>query len=95
MSYTTSVAPPKPDRPYLASWLRRTRKQLAPSGRHTEVSMLLAQREGHTQEYWAKWLRQVLENELAPSLDELTAIDALLAKPRTSKPAHEEALLLF
>ncbi|MBK1828536.1 hypothetical protein [Haloferula rosea] len=95
MSYTTGVAPPKPDRPFLASWLRRTRKQLAPSGRLTELSMLLAQREGHTREYWAKWLRQVLDNELAPSLDELTTIDALLAKPKSSNPVREEALLPF
>jgi hypothetical protein len=89
------VLPTKPDRPFLASWLRRTRRQLAPSGRLSEVSILLSQREGHTPEHWSKWLRQVLDDELVPSIDELTSIDGILAKPKASTVDGEESLLLF
>lgn len=83
----------KPARPFLANWLRRTRKQLAPSGRLSEVSLLLSQREGNTPAHWSTWLRQVLENELTPSIDELTSIDAILAKPKVAAKPQEEALL--
>jgi len=89
------VSPPKPPRPFLANWLRRTRRQLAPSGRLSEVSLLLSQREGYTPDYWAKWLRQVLEDEITPSIDELTSIDAILAKPKKNTTPEPESLLLF
>lgn len=71
----------KPDRPYLESWLRRTRKQLSASGRLTELSLILSKEEGHTASHWSSYLREVLEEETTPSLDLLTRIDAILAKP--------------
>lgn len=86
---------PKPNHPFLANWLRRTRKQLAPSGRLSELSLLLAQREGNTPEFWSRWLRQVLENELIPTIDELTSIDAILAKPKLEAHPQQESLMLF
>lgn len=86
---------PNPERRFLANWLRRTRKQLAPSGRLSEISLLLAQREGNTPVYWSKWLRLVLEEELVPTIDELTSIDAILAKPKAPKVTQEEPMLLF
>ena len=73
--------PGKPDRPYLVSWLRRTRKQLAASGRLSEVALILSREDGETPAHWSGYLRQVLEEETMPSLDLLTRIDALLAKP--------------
>lgn len=91
----SDVTPPKSAHPFLANWLRRTRKQLAPSGRLSEVSLLLSQSEGYTPDHWAKWLRQVIENEIIPTIDELTSIDAILAKPKARKPSQEEPLLLF
>lgn len=95
MDYEFTVKVPKPNHPFLANWLRRTRKQLAPSGRLSELSLLLAQREGNTPEYWSKWLRQVLENELIPTIDELTSIDAMLARPKPQAQPHQESLMLF
>ena len=71
----------KPERPYLGSWLRRTRKQLAASGRLSEVALILSKEEGNTAGHWSTYLREVLEEEATPSLDLLTRIDAILAKP--------------
>ncbi len=71
----------KPDRPYLESWLRRTRKQLAGSGRLSEAALILSREEGDTPGYWNAFLREVLEAITVPSLDLLTRIDALLARP--------------
>ena len=76
--------PTKPDRPYLESWLRRTRKQLSGSGRLSEIALILSREEGNTPGHWSTWLRGVLEEETTPSLDLLTRIDALLAKPVAS-----------
>ncbi|BCX48717.1 hypothetical protein HAHE_26250 [Haloferula helveola] len=88
------MVPSRPPRPFLASWLRRTRKQLAPSGRLSEVALILSQREGNSADYWNGWLRRVLEEEdLLPTLDQLTAIDAILAKPKPRQVAAPELLL--
>lgn len=71
----------KPDRPYLESWLRRTRRQLAGSGRLSEAALILSREEGNTPAHWGAFLRGVLDEEIVPSLDLLTRIDALLARP--------------
>lgn len=73
--------PAKSDRPYLESWLRRTRKQLSGSGRLSELALILAAEEGNTARHWSSYLREVLEEQTTPSLDLLTRIDAILAKP--------------
>jgi hypothetical protein len=75
------VFPGKADRPYLESWLRRTRKQLAGSGRLSEIALILSREDGQTPGHWSRYLREVLEEEVTPSLDLLTRIDAVLAKP--------------
>lgn len=71
----------RPDRPFLDNWLRRTRKQLAPSGRLSELAFILDRQEGGGVDHWSRWLRGVLEGEIVPTLDELTGIDLLLARP--------------
>ena len=86
--------PTKPDRPYLESWLRRTRKQLAASGRLSELALILSREEGNTPGHWSGYLREVLEEEATPSLDLLTRIDAILAKPVTTRQ-EMETLPLF
>ena len=73
--------PGKPDRPYFESWLKRTRKQLAASGRLSEIALILSWEEGRTPQYWSTYLREVMEEEATPSLDLLTRIDAILARP--------------
>src|SRR5262245_35333070 len=40
--YSKPVFPGKPDRPYFESWLKRTRKQLAASGRLSEIALILS-----------------------------------------------------
>ena len=85
--------PGKPDRPYLESWLRRTRKQLAASGRLSEIALILSREDGQPPQQWSSYLREVLEEEVTPSLDLLTRIDALLAKPVSrEKPAEPPSL---
>ena len=80
----------KPDRPYLENWLRRTRKQLSGSGRLTEVSLILSREEGRTPGYWSTYLRDVLDEVETPSLDLLTRIDALLARPVVKDKPDEQ-----
>ncbi len=80
----------KPDRPYLESWLRRTRKQLAGSGRLSEIALILSREEGRTPAHWSTYLREVLEEETTPSLDLLTRIDALLARPAKADGTNEQ-----
>lgn len=82
--------PAKPDRPYLETWLRRTRKQLAASGRLSEIALILSRDDGNTAAHWSTYLREVLEEEVTPSLDLLTRIDAILAKPVKRSQAPEE-----
>ncbi len=85
----------KPDRPYLESWLRRTRKQLAGSGRLSEAALILSREEGDTPDYWSAFLREVLEETTVPSLDLLTRIDALLARPVRGKAEQADQTCLF
>lgn len=79
----------KPDRPYLESWLRRTRKQLAGSGRLSEVALILSREEGNTSAHWSSYIREILEQEATPSLELLTKIDAILAKPVKTAEGQE------
>ena len=85
---------PPPERRHLAQWLRRARKQLAPSGRLSEVALLLSQQEGGSPEWHSERLRAILEGHVVPTLDELTTVDLLLARPqRISAPAAESPSL--
>ncbi|BCU77144.1 hypothetical protein llg_18590 [Luteolibacter sp. LG18] len=82
-------------RPYFEAWLRRTRRQLAPSGRLTEAALILAREEGGTHDSWRQRLRQLLDGVEVPTLELLTRIDALLAaaKPRVAV-ADKQVMLL-
>jgi len=85
----------KPDRPYFEAWLRRTARQLAVSGRMSEISILLSRESGESPETWRERLRALLEGNEVPTLDLLTRIDALLAgPPPTLAKTHEQASLL-
>jgi hypothetical protein len=84
------VFPAKPDRPYLETWLRRTRKQLAASGRLSEIALILSREDGNTATHWSTYLREVLEEEVTPSLDLLTRIDAILARPVKREQTQDE-----
>lgn len=86
---------PKNDRPYFETWLRRTGRQLAASGRLSQTAMVLAAEEGGTPEEWRSRLRTLLEGNEIPSLDLLTRIDALLAGPSQPRTADTQQGLLF
>lgn len=89
------MLPGKPDRPYLESWLRRTRKQLAASGRLSEVALILSREDGGSPGYWSSHLREVIEERTTPSLDFLTRIDALLARPALPPTSGSDQPTLF
>lgn len=76
---------PNPDRPYFDTWLRRTGRQLAVSGRLSQIAMVLASENGGSADDWRVRLRTVLEGNEIPSLDLLIQIDALLAGPSRAK----------
>ena len=73
-------------KPYLQAWLRRTRRELAPSGRLSELAMILSQGDGQAADAWRRRLSRVLEGETEPNFELLTQIDSLLARPG-EKPA--------
>lgn len=85
----------KSDRPYFESWLRRTGRQFAASGRLTQTATALSAAEGGTVEEWRTRLRNLLDGAEVPSLDLLTRIDALLARPSRPASAADPQGLLF
>jgi hypothetical protein len=94
-SFTHSgVANVKTDRPYFEAWLRRTGRQLAISGRLTQVAWALAAEQGGTVEEWRSQLRILLDGGSLPTLELLTRIDKLLAGgPRSKRDSGPQALL--
>jgi hypothetical protein len=89
------VFTPKNDRPYFETWLRRTGKQLAVSGRLTQIAMVLAVEQGGSVDEWRSRLRTLLEGNEIPSLDLLTRIDAMLAGPSKARSGNDSQGLLF
>lgn len=82
------VTPHSPDQPYFEAWRRRTGRQLAVSGRLSQVASILAAENGGSPEDWCGRLRLMLQGEDPPSIDLLTRIDALLMKPKPAKQAE-------
>ena len=69
-------------KPFLETWLRRTRKQLSGSGRISELAWILAKdKPDHSQNDWRLKLQAIFQGDEEPSLEVLTQIDSLLAKP--------------
>jgi hypothetical protein len=83
-------------KPFLEAWLRRTRKQLSGSGRITELALILA-RDGAslTQEDWILKLQAIFHGNEEPSMELLTQIDSLLAKPAGKVVTVNSETLLF
>lgn len=79
----------KADRPYFDTWLKRTRKQFAVSGRLSQTALLLSREEGGSQESWADRLRNLLDGHETPSLDLLTRIDTILSHTPSPLPDQE------
>ena len=87
--------PPKADRPYFESWLRRTRKQLTASGRLTELALILSREDGGSEDHWRSRLRDLLEGGEMPGLEFLIRIDGLLSgtRKKTAKPDLQQMML--
>jgi len=83
------VSSSKPEKRYFESWLRRVGRQLATSGRLSQIATILASENEGTAEEWSKRLRTVLDGNETPSIELLTRIDALLAGP--SKPPNDQS----
>jgi hypothetical protein len=89
-----AMAERRSDRPYFEAWLRRTGRQLAISGRLTQVAWALAAEQGGTVDEWRSRLRILLDGGSLPSLELLTRIDKLLAGgPRSKRDPGSQALL--
>lgn len=84
---------PTRSQPYLETWLRRTRRQLATSGRLSELSLILARREGGEPSTWERQLRAILLGEAVPTLDLVTTIDASLAAPKRTETVASTGFL--
>ena len=87
---------PRPSRhAYFESWLNRTRRRLSASGQLSEMAVHLANAEGNSPEHWAQYLRELLEERVVPSLDLLTLIDGILAKPAREQGISPDQPSLF
>lgn len=80
---------------YFDTWLSRTRKRLSVSGQLREMAVHLASEEGNSPEYWAQFLRELLDGHVVPSLDLLTQIDGILARPAREQGISPEQPPLF
>ena len=76
------------DRPYLESWLRRTRKELLASGRLSGLALVLSRDDGTPADAWRARLQAILEGVETPTLDLLIRIDGAMAQPKDPAPAH-------
>lgn len=82
-------------KPYLETWLRRTRKQLAASGRLSELAMVLATEDPSTRDEWRLRLQRMVDGDVEPDLELLTKIDSLLAKPAADRRSGDFQADLF
>lgn len=94
-AYHDAVIRINASRPYFDAWLRRTGRQLAASGRLTQVAMALAGDDGGSVEHWRRELRALLEGQRDPTLDLLTRIDGLLAGGRRRHASEDSQSFLF
>ncbi len=74
------------DRKFIDLWMRRTRKELAISGRIAEVSTLLQAQEANHGRDWQRDLMSLLHGEWEPTMDDLIRLDGVLARPRKNPP---------
>lgn len=75
------------DRKFIDLWLRRTRKELAISGRLAELSHVLQTQEPDHARNWQQDLTRLLLGEWEPTMDDLIRLDGVLARPRQTPPS--------
>lgn len=64
--------------PFLAAWLRRTRRELAVSGTASQLAQVLATRCGGAAAAWETRLRRILDGEEIPDAELLVTLDSVL-----------------
>lgn len=72
--------------PYLETWLRRTRRQLATSGTLAQVATVLAVQDEVPASQWEQTLRSILDGSASPGVDVLTRIESVLSAPSSQPP---------
>lgn len=83
-------------KPFLETWLRRTRKQLSSSGRISELAWILSRSDPRlSREDWRVKLQAICHGNEEPDLEFLTRIDSLLAKPTNKVPSEVAGDLLL
>jgi hypothetical protein len=85
----------KKDRRYVEVWLRRARKELAVSGKISELVYRLQQQATSQHDDWSTKLHQLLDGEWEPNMDELIRLDGLLSSHKAPRVSEESPLLLF
>ena len=83
-------------KPFLETWLRRTRKQLSASGKISELSWIMAREHPKfSRDAWRSKLQAIFEGDEEPTLELLTQIESHLAKPRGKPGAEDSHAMLF
>lgn len=82
-------------KPFLESWLGRTRRQLARSGTLSELAMILSSEDGLGQAVWRGTLQRILDGSEEPGFDLVTRIDSILSHPAAPQLSNEEQSELF
>jgi hypothetical protein len=76
-------------KPFLEAWLKRTGRELALSGKLSEVALILSAQQGGEVSEWRSKLQSILNKEVEPDFELLTQIDSILSRP--SKPRSENS----
>ncbi len=74
-------------------WLKRLRRELAPSGRRRQLAWLLAAQDGDTRENWNQRLLAITSGESRPDPDAILRLEAMLARPKTPPATPAQDLL--
>lgn len=78
-------------KPYLSAWLKRTKRELAGSGKLSEIALILSKEDETSSDAWRSRLQMILEGDEEPGFDLLTRIDSILARPaRVEVPLQRE-----
>lgn len=85
----------KPNRPYLAAWMRRFTRELSGSGALSQIAVRLSQDLGGTADSWKSRLSDILSGKEQPTLDLVTHIETLWAKHKPAAPSPESQGTLF
>ncbi len=82
-------------KPYLDAWLKRTGRELAASGRLSELVMILSRNHGGDADAWRERLQRIMAREEEPGFELLTEIDSILARSSGKPPSVMHGRDLF